>query len=699
MLAPKILCCWFLLSVNTDIAQLELLSATELNEGNLTPVVSHLLCEGDKTLCIEEIKGKNALEDVHTYAALKYDPHIPLPEAFTICSTLMTTTGAFHWWVFFNLLGKDGKQLMAPYVFSEDGENGLETSFFVTVSERSKTPMSIEIPQVFPHQWVKSCTAINTTSGLIQFVLDGVSVLTVNPEEIQGSSPTLTGNLILGALNFGGHWYSVSNKVTNLNIFSTFLSEERMKNITGDGDCLHSGDYLSWDEMDWTLQGNAVVETVEEEEPCKGEPLFDLYYTPFPSMDSCMHHCQNLGSRVPSVVTLEDWIVLRDFLKRELFDKRLNTYSLWLSIVQQEGVWVDFYNTSEAVQSSTLQLLTIDSKDPHCARQVSPDHWNDKSCDSSEYACPCNRQPMSYLKLRGLCLNSAVDTHYRSRNDRKDIRKLKFVGLGTSIEFDDANKIWTLSVGGSNVTGTSKATHSSFMMGKHDWTVEGDTGCNGGQNYVTELKMSGCSENQFTCNDGQCVDINLRCDQVSDCRDKSDEESCKILLLDAGYKKRVPPMSSNQSKRDPAKVFVGIRILKVVDIDEENSFKEIQFRITLKWKEMRASYYNLKKDAFLNILSEKNLEQLWLPEVIYENTDQKDSTRIGKDWEWKTTVVVIREGNFSRGGLSMVNEVEIFEGRENNISMRQTYTRKFQCAMELARYPFDVQVNGKVVLL
>ena len=246
------------------------------------------------------------------------------------------------------------------------------------------------------------------------------------------------------------------------------------------------------------------------------------------------------------------------------------------------------------------------------------------------------------------------------------------------------------------MTGTSKATHSSFIIGKHNWTVEGDSSCNGGRTYVTELKMSGCSENQFTCNNGQCLGINLRCDQISDCRDKSDEEDCDILLLDTGYRKKVPPMSSNQSKRDPAKVFVGIRILKVVDIDEENSFIEIQFRITLKWKEMRASYYNLKKDAFLNVLSEENLEQLWLPELVYENTDQKDSTRI-KDSEWKTTVVVIKEGNFSRGGPSMVNEVEIFEGRENNISMRQTYTRKFQCVMELARYPFDVQVNGKVV--
>ena len=706
MLPLNILWCWFL-SINANRAQTELLSVNELNdnEGNLTPVVSHLLCEKYEALCIEEIMGKNALGDVHTYATLNHDPRSSLPEAFTICSTLMTSRGGYHWWLFFNLLGKDGNQLIAPYVFSDDGGRGLETSFNVIFSGRSRKPMSVEIPQVFPRQWVKSCTAINTTSGFVQFVLDGVSVLTVNPKEVVGSSlspPNLTENLILGALNFGGQWYAVSNKVSNLNVFSTFLSEERMKNMTSDGDCLHSGDYLSWNKMDWTLHGKAVLETMEEEEVCKGEPLLDLYYTPFPSMDSCMHHCQNLGSRVPSVVTFEDWTILRDFLKRELYEKRLNTYSLWLSIIQQEGVWVDFYNTSEVVKNSTLQLLTVDDGNaPYCARQTGPDHWNDKSCDASEFACLCDRQPLSYLNLRGLCPNSAVDIHYQPRNHRKDIRKLRFVGLRTSIEFDDTNEIWTLSVGGLNVTGTSKATHSSFMMGKHNWTFEGDTSCNayGGQNYVAELKMSGCLENEFTCNDGQCVGIDLRCDQISDCRDNSDEEDCNILLLDAGYKKKVPPMLSNQKKRDPAKVFVGIRILKVVDIDEENSFVEIQFRITLKWKETRASYYNLKKHAILNILSEKNLEQLWLPELVYENTDQKDSTRIGNDWEWKTTVVVIREGNYSRGGASMVNEVEIFEGRENNISMRQTYTRKFQCVMELARYPFDVQVNIILVFL
>ena len=55
------------------------------------------------------------------------------------------------------------------------------------------------------------------------------------------------------------------------------------------------------------------------------------------------------------------------------------------------------------------------------------------------------------------------------------------------------------------------------------------------------MKLSGCSDDSFTCDDGQCIDINNRCDQVIDCRDKSDEMNCKLLVLEDGYNKDIPP--------------------------------------------------------------------------------------------------------------------------------------------------------------
>ena len=36
---------------------------------------------------------------------------------------------------------------------------------------------------------------------------------------------------------------------------------------------------------------------------------------------------------------------------------------------------------------------------------------------------------------------------------------------------------------------------------------------------------------------------------------------------------------------------------------------------------------------FLNALTQKDIEELWLPEVIYDNTD---TTRLGVTWEWST---------------------------------------------------------------
>ena len=80
-----------------------------------------------------------------------------------------------------------------------------------------------------------------------------------------------------------------------------------MKSLTVDGSCAEEGDYLAWGEMEWILHGEARKETIEKEKTCEKKPLVDLYYTTFPGWDSCMYHCQNLGSRVLSVATFEEW--------------------------------------------------------------------------------------------------------------------------------------------------------------------------------------------------------------------------------------------------------------------------------------------------------------------------------------------------------------------------------------------------------
>ena len=85
-----------------------------------------------------------------------------------------------------------------------------------------------------------------------------------------------------------------------------------------------------------------------------------------------------------------------------------------------------------------------------------------------------------------------------------------------------------------------------------------------------------------------------------------------------------------------------------MDINEVENTINFQFEIILEWRDYRISYSNLKNQAFLNTLTQENIESIWLPLVVYDNTDQKETTRLGWTTEWSTSVVVSREGNFER---------------------------------------------------
>ena len=114
-------------------------------------------------------------------------------------------------------------------------------------------------------------------------------------------------------------------------------------------------------------------------------------------------------------------------------------------------------------------------------------------------------------------------------------------------------------------------------------------------------------------------------------------------------------------------VNVSLLLLKVVSIEEADHSISLQFQITLQWKENRATYHNLKTDMYLNTLSSEDINKLWLPLVIYTNTEQLETTRLGENWEWSTNVWIKREGNFVRSGLDVLDETEIFKGTENSL--------------------------------
>ena len=104
-----------------------------------------------------------------------------------------------------------------------------------------------------------------------------------------------------------------------------------------------------------------------------------------------------------------------------------------------------------------------------------------------------------------------------------------------------------------------------------------------------------------------------------------------VVAFENNYNKNIPPIeSSEDGKAIPANVSISITLMKVVEIEERDHSIHLQFEINFRWKENRVTYNNLKNETSLNALRYTDIEELWLPLIIYDNTDQKDSTRLGE---------------------------------------------------------------------
>ena len=109
----------------------------------------------------------------------------------------------------------------------------------------------------------------------------------------------------------------------------------------------------------------------------------------------------------------------------------------------------------------------------------------------------------------------------------------------------------------------------------------------------------------------------------------------------------VPPYTKDQII-NPAEIGVSITLFKIVGINEREGTIYLQFEIALTWNDQRITFSNLKRVSTLNALSKYDMNSIWLPVLIYANTDQRETTRLGFVTEWSTSVEVSREGNFTR---------------------------------------------------
>ena len=221
-------------------------------------------------------------------------------------------------------------------------------------------------------------------------------------------------------------------------------------------------------------------------------------------------------------------------------------------------------------------------------------------------------------------------------------------------------------------------------VGRKSWLFP-ESSCNKGLNEERRLLLTSCKIGQFSCDDGQCIDIVNRCDGVAHCNDLSDEKSCQLVKIDPEkyLKGKTPP-----SEAAMLPVEVSSQLWEVLDIQEVGQLTKLQFELSLKWYDGRVQYYNLKDNEKMNSLLYEEKQRLWVPRIIFQNTESQLTSL--NDVQTRMRVIKSKNGTFNVDGL-LSEDIDIYEGTDNPIVMTRVYDIEFRCSFQMQWYPFDTQ--------
>ena len=316
--------------------------------------------------------------------------------------------------------------------------------------------------------------------------------------------------------------------------------------------------------------------------------------------------------------------------------------------------------------------------------------WNDSPCERT-CSTVCFRTSQPILRLRGLCKDSKlknvftpVNTGFRGN--------LGYIGLqNTNIDFNDTSLLWTAAkIDDPEVWtwATSTASKESGLLGTFDWTVYNDSRqCTPNFSYKVTLSLTGCSQTQFSCSDGSCVEMEKRCNGRVDCEDYSDEIECTVANILSSYSKAInPPPRPGESK---AKVMLSLKLEAILKLDELEEIMYVKYVLVTKWTDPGLEFHNLKMNVDENVLSQVEQIRIWIPKIVFENTKSKKTSVLDAD----SIIRILPDANFTHGKTRLENpeNIYIFKGTATQVEMSRTYDTEFLCSYNMGWYPFDTQ--------
>ena len=196
--------------------------------------------------------GKESM--IKDFATLTTDKVGNLPDSFTICSSNFITFVSSSNSVF-QLLKQDGSPWFKLSI--ETGQRNRVT--FTEVLKLWLPPggsytsyhqdLFTGIIPIVPHSWYHVCMGLDTVSGLLRIVVNGVEVVNEEKNYFRNSADvkpkSVAGKLLVFKEHHIGVYLNNRGMFTNMNIFGSMMSIDAMIQRTSGGEsCFDPGDYL-----------------------------------------------------------------------------------------------------------------------------------------------------------------------------------------------------------------------------------------------------------------------------------------------------------------------------------------------------------------------------------------------------------------------------------------------------------------------
>ncbi len=236
----------------------------------------------------------------------------------------------------------------------------------------------------------------------------------------------------------------------------------------------------------------------------------------------------------------------------------------------------------------------------------------------------------------------------------------------------------------------SNTGESIFQLSKHIYPIGVYEWLDIKSNESMILSFDVCNATQFNCKNGRCISMTLRCNEVKDCDDNTDELDCDLISLPNDYNKDIAP----HNRSGVLNMVISKFQITIEDIVDTKNIIELQFGMQSEWFDSRLTFVNLNKNR-ANQIPDAEKIAIWRPKYTIWKAN---SEGLQEDTSLEVLTVKPLEDGHPSDYRDIVASIK-FPGEKTVLRLKQWFIAKVVCQnRQLEYFPFDENTCSFVIM-